>query len=1238
MKTIGKMRGMFVGLIAILFVGATDAFGGPEQQQRDAVRDVAPVVGASGQEDHAGGDQWTIRSHAIGLDVGMLNETALQVQQDGAFRRITIPLFDDLTVPLEVRDVSVSDSGFVNLSGAIPRSIGSDFTITVSDTRVAGFISMPSVGQFTIRPIGGGMHEVRQIDMNAMPTCGVGPEHEGNILLRPRGEIDAERDMPEAGLVVEPGDVLCNQEVVVRLVVFVTPAALEAVEDPEDLLVLLDTDIAFTNKSLSLSKANVLFKVVAVYLVDHDEEGSPPDDLEELRFGAIEVEIAGNPTVHDVRAFHCADFVTMIVSYTDDPVCGVAYIMPSPSELNFDTAFNVVRVECMGGRTLAHELGHNMGCAHDHFAGGAGTYFYSHGHRYEGPSVLLTPDDDTLYGTIMTYPPFAVPVPRFSNPEVDFPDGYPTGVPINQPLPAHNALTITNNSPFFSQYGQMVGGSFCTEPSAIEVPQDHPTIQAAIDAASNGVRIRVFPGVYNERIDFKGKAIEMVSIDPCNPTVVEATIINGIPGGSTVTFKSGEGSNTILNGFTIRNGVAPQGGGVLIQNSSPKLQNLIITDNHATLAGGGISSINGSPELDRVFFVNNTAGFRGAGMYVRGGSDQARIERTYFYDNHANILAGGLFLENSNATVFKTTFDANTAGSLGGAMYVIGGSPTIELSSILDNHVTAAESKGGGIYVRDSTLTITESEINENTAGMSGGGVFVFVDEEDEEEDWILPAIGSTQICDNMPNNIFGPWNNLGNNEICSSDQDHIVCENPADPGDCVGCTFSSIQTAIEFANEGDSILVCEGEYFEQIDFDGKPIYIRSENPSDPAVVAATIINGQGGGVVLKFVNNEGSDTRVNGFTVKGGQASNGGGALIQNSSPLIENCIFENNNALSSGGGVAVFSSSGTIVGSTFRNNSAGNSGGGFYIQTSDFFTFENCTLENNHASSTGGGIAVFASNNMMSEIVLDGNTATNLGGGMRVAQSSQPFIQGFTVMNNSAVAGGGISSSANSEALVAASLFCENTPTDIDGPWVDFGGNNFDNVCPVANSSLFNPTPLSGSSGSINGSFAGATNFGTSSCEPDGIDVFYLYEVTDGPVTLMLDTCGSSSNTALAVFDSYYNEIGCSTTCGGSPCGDPHACLYLAGLENGSYIIRVSLVTSSATSSGPEQFTLNYGSTDYVPGDLNGDNVVDGIDLLILLSNWGDCPPLGDCPADLNNDGSVDGLDLLIMLSNWG
>jgi len=53
---------------------------------------------------------------------------------------------------------------------------------------------------------------------------------------------------------------------------------------------------------------------------------------------------------------------------------------------------------------------------------------------------------------------------------------------------------------------------------------------------------------------------------------------------------------------------------------------------------------------------------------------------------------------------------------------------------------------------------------------------------------------------------------------------------------------------------------------------------------------------------------------------------------------------------------------------------------------------------------------------------------------------------------------------------------------------------------------------------------------------------------------------------------------------------------------------------------------------------GDLDGDGIVNGSDLGLLLASWGACPEGGGkCPADLNGDGAVDGADLGILLDNW-
>jgi len=66
--------------------------------------------------------------------------------------------------------------------------------------------------------------------------------------------------------------------------------------------------------------------------------------------------------------------------------------------------------------------------------------------------------------------------------------------------------------------------------------------------------------------------------------------------------------------------------------------------------------------------------------------------------------------------------------------------------------------------------------------------------------------------------------------------------------------------------------------------------------------------------------------------------------------------------------------------------------------------------------------------------------------------------------------------------------------------------------------------------------------------------------------------------------------------------------------------------------------EIDVNVPASCACPGDLTGDSVVDGADLLALLSTWGPCGDPENCPADFTDDGVVDGADLLAMLSGWG
>lgn len=87
--------------------------------------------------------------------------------------------------------------------------------------------------------------------------------------------------------------------------------------------------------------------------------------------------------------------------------------------------------------------------------------------------------------------------------------------------------------------------------TTITVPADQPSIQAGIDAAANGDTVMVAPGTYFENLNFNGKLITVTSSD--GPAT---TIIDGGGLGPVAIFDTNESANSVLNGFTLQNGLA----------------------------------------------------------------------------------------------------------------------------------------------------------------------------------------------------------------------------------------------------------------------------------------------------------------------------------------------------------------------------------------------------------------------------------------------------------------------------------------------------------------------------------------------------------------------------------------------------------------------------------------------------------------------------------------------------------
>jgi len=177
---------------------------------------------------------------------------------------------------------------------------------------------------------------------------------------------------------------------------------------------------------------------------------------------------------------------------------------------------------------------------------------------------------------------------------------------------------------------------------------------------------------------------------------------------------------------------------------------------------------------------------------------------------------------------------------------------------------------------------------------------------------------------------------------------------------------YATIQDAIDACLPMDTVIVSPGTYTgdgnRDISYLGKSITVRSVDPAEPNVVAATIIDCQATNVdrhrafVLIGLY---SFATLEGLTIKNAYQTDGGAIRCLSSDLLISNCVFINNisgesSSLDQGGAIYLQNSDPVILRCEFTSNMA-SSGGAMYCVSSSSPEVIDCEFSDNNAG-TGG------------------------------------------------------------------------------------------------------------------------------------------------------------------------------------------------------------------------------------------------------------------------------------------
>jgi parallel beta-helix repeat protein len=217
---------------------------------------------------------------------------------------------------------------------------------------------------------------------------------------------------------------------------------------------------------------------------------------------------------------------------------------------------------------------------------------------------------------------------------------------------------------------------------------------------------------------------------------------------------------------------------------------------------------------------------------------------------------------------------------------------------------------------------------------------------------------------------------------------------------------ISTIQGGLDLASAGDTVLVAEGTYVESLVWPlVHSVVLRSEMGAD-----LTIVDADGAGHALAMSGNLDTTTVVDGFTFQNAHGAFwGGGVYLDETSPIIQNCIVRDNSCYESGGGILAYVGSDPIIRGNVITGNLADEGGGIGCVAGDPLILDNEIHDN--IGNLGGGIFCYKTHNRIEDNAIYRNSATDCGGGVYIVQSIVELVDNDVHNDSTVQYGGGLS-----------------------------------------------------------------------------------------------------------------------------------------------------------------------------------------------------------------------------------